>query len=457
MPTTAAAATRAIGIVRVSQRDDDSGHSPEVQVRAMLKQAQDEGFTLNLDDIWDENVDGNGHVRPASGGAALADRPKLRAAVEAIERGEAQVLLAERFDRFFRDLDVQREVIRRVESAGGRLATAAGNITHATAESELHANINGSIAQYNKRTAMERSHDAVEVAIRSGVVPWPRVTPGYVRGEDGRFYPDPEKAPIVAEAFELRATGFTVKEVRDFLADHGISISYNGMLSLLSSRVVLGEIHFGKYEPNLEAHEPIIERELWERVQRVKVSRGAYASSVRLLARVGVLRCASCGHAMIAGARVQSGRRYPYYRCHFVDCPARVVIAAEVAEDLVVAEVQRLLADLQGSATDTDSAAEAASSLERAQAAYDAGMAVLDPLEPAAVTRLGELRAARDQARERHEVAVANSSATTVAVTVGDWDKLNLQERRGLIRAVIESVVVTPGGRGAERITVTPR
>ena len=207
---------------------------------------------------------------------------------------------------------------------------------------------------------------------------------------------------------------------------------------------------------NLSAHKPIVDRELWERVQRVKVSRGRPAKSDRLLARTGVLRCGSCGHAMIAGARVQSGKRYPYYRCHFVDCPGRVVIAAEVVEDEVVAEVLRLLADLRGTATGTDTVAGAAADLERAQGAYDGGMAVLDPLEPAAVKRLGELRAARDQARERHEAAVANSAATSVAVTVGDWDQLNLEERRGLIRAVIESVVVTPGGRGAERITVTP-
>jgi hypothetical protein len=79
------------------------------------------------------------------------------------------------------------------------------------------------------------------------------------------------------------------------------------------------------------------------------------------------------------------------------------VIAAELVEDLVVAELKRLMEDIRGTATGEDSVAEAASSLERAQAAYDAGMAVLDPLEPAAVTRLGELRAARDEARERHE------------------------------------------------------
>ena len=45
---------------------------------------------------------------------------------------------------------------------------------------------------------------------------------------------------------------------------------------------------------------------------------------------------------------------------------------------------------------------------------------------------------------------------TSVAVTVGDWDRLTMDERRDLIRAVIECVEVHPG-RGAERLTVHGR
>jgi DNA invertase Pin-like site-specific DNA recombinase len=443
---------RAIGIVRVSQRQDDSGHSPEVQVRAMLKQAEDADFTLTLADIWDENVDGNGTVRPASGGATLADRPKLRAAVEAIERGGASVIVAERFDRLFRDLDVQREVIRRVEAAGGRLVTAAGKISHATAEAELHANLNGSIAQYTKRTAMERSRDAVIIAIRDGVVPWPKVTPGYLCGEDGRFYPDPKRRGAVAKAFEMRAGGATVKQIVAFLRAKGIDISYNGVVGLLRSRVVLGEIHFGHYEPNLAAHEPIVSAEVWRAVQRVRVPRGRQAKSDRVLARAGVLRCGSCGHAMIAGSRVQSGRSYPYYRCCFVDCPARMVISSQIVEPLVVDAVRAALRDAEGRASAQHNARDAEIALERAQAELDALIAILDPLEPAARQRLATATETRDQAREHAERLGGNRAAVTVNAST-DWDRLSLDGRRALIRAVVDRVEIGPG-RGGERVTV---
>jgi hypothetical protein len=101
----------------------------------------------------------------------------------------------------------------------------------------------------------------------------------------------------------MRADGATVKDVRASSPTTASTYSYNGMHSLLASRVVLGEIHFGKYEPNLAAHPPIVDRELWKRVQRVKVPRGRYPASVRLLARTGVLRCGNL--------RPRDGRRRP--------------------------------------------------------------------------------------------------------------------------------------------------
>jgi hypothetical protein len=35
-----------------------------------------------------------------------------------------------------------------------------------------------------------------------------------------------------------------------------------------------------------------------------------------------------------------------------------------------------------------------------------------------------------------------------------DWEKLSLDEQRALIRATVETAVVAPVGRGAERITL---
>ncbi len=91
---------------------------------------------------------------------------------------------------------------------------------------------------------------------------------------------DPVTVPVVAEAFEMRADGATFDAVRTFLADHGIARSYHGTTTMLATRTVLGELHFGSYAPNLTAHEAIVDRAVWDRVQRMVVSvevRGAGA------------------------------------------------------------------------------------------------------------------------------------------------------------------------------------
>jgi site-specific DNA recombinase len=444
---------RAIGIVRVSQREDDTGHSPEVQARAMLKQAQGDGFGLAPADIWDENVDGNGRVRPVSGGAMLGDRPKLKAAVEAIERGEATVLVAERFDRLFRDLDVQREVIRRVEAAGGRLVTAAGKISHATAEAELHANLNGAIAQYTKRTATERSWAAVEIAIEEGRVPWKSSTPGYDTDEDGRLVPN-EQASIVEEAFGIRARGATIAVVRDFLRANGIERSYHGVTTLLRSRVVLGEIHFGAHTPNLTAHLAIVDRDTWRAVQRAVVSRGRRAKSERLLARLGVLRCGTCGARMVVGTANRSA--YWIYRCPpNGDCQRRVTIAAEIAESVVVDAVRSAISNDEGRASAEANVRDAEAALDAAEVALKNAIRTLAVVadEPETQSRLLELRQDRDRARD-HLDQLGGQQAAVVINGADDWDRLSFDARRALIRATVERATVSTNGRGAERIHV---
>ena len=88
-------------------------------------------------------------------------------------------------------------------------------------------------------------------------------------------------------------------EIQAWLAENGIERALSGVAWMLRSRMYLGEIHFGELH-NTHAHEPIIkDRALFERVQRRTVSRGRQAKSERLLARLGVLRCGTCGSRMV--------------------------------------------------------------------------------------------------------------------------------------------------------------
>jgi DNA invertase Pin-like site-specific DNA recombinase len=112
---------RAIGIVRVSRRNRNlgSGHSPEVQRRLIVRFAEANDWELPPADILDENDIKDGNV---SGGADLSDRPGFGPAVARLQRGECDLIVTADISRFFRDLDVQRQVISQIEDAGGELS-----------------------------------------------------------------------------------------------------------------------------------------------------------------------------------------------------------------------------------------------------------------------------------------------------------------------------------------------
>lgn len=439
---------KAIGVVRVSQRKGREGErfrSPADQETRIRTACRSEG--LKLTRIVQE-ID-------VSGGKPLEKRAGLLEAVEDVEAGRAEVVVVGYFDRLVRSLDVQGQVVSRVEAAGGRVLTVdMGEVSEKTAAQWLSGTLVGAFAEYQRRAGAERSAEAQAAAVARGVVPWNNITPGYRRTEDGHLVPD-RNARFIRKAFKMRAEGATIKTVRAYLREKGIKRSFHGVTVLLESRVVLGEIHFGKLV-NLEAHKPIVDRELWKRVQRVKVSRGRKPKSDRLLARLGVLRCGTCNSRMVVGTAdgKQRKRQYAFYRCPPTgDCPRRVTIGAEIVESAVTEAVKRATANVEGRASVAAHARRVERERARSQADLDAAFRAFTghEEEPAARERIGELVADRDYWQEQEDRLGGPGAVLTL--TGADWDRLLLEGKRSLIRATVERVTVVPG-RGPGRITV---
>ena len=284
-----APAVRALGLSRVSSADDRSGSVVD-QREAIERECERQGFAL-VDAFAEPNV---------SGGADLERRPGLRRAVEMVESGEADVVMVAFFDRLFRSLPVQLEVTERVERAGGKLhALDVGAVGTETASMELDGLMFGAFAQYYRRTAGERTERAKGRAVEQGHAPFP--LPLYLRkAKDGRIEHTPKAVRALREAIELRIGGATIGEARAQLHKRGISVSYGGLQSAFRSRLLLGELRFGAHV-NEHAFTPVITPEQFRRLQKVRVPRGRRSKSERLLARLGILRCATCGAAMQVG------------------------------------------------------------------------------------------------------------------------------------------------------------
>jgi site-specific DNA recombinase len=432
--------------VRQSRSVADDPVSPIEQRQRIEATCEREGFKL-LDTLPEKDV---------SGGAPLDRRPGLSRAVAMIEAGQADVIVVAYFGRLFRRIRVQAEVAQRVEEAGGMLFAAdVGEVRSDTASGWITSSMLGVVAEYHRRTTRERTVEAKRRSVANGKAPFPRL-PFYLRRQGGKgpIEHHPRRVGLMREAARMRLEGATIATIRAYLKKHRVTLSYHGVQSLFASRLLLGELRFGAML-NEHAFSPVIDVETWQRLQRVSVPRGRRAKSERLLARLGVLRCATCDSRMVVGT---SQGQYSFYRCPPVgDCPQRVTISAEVAERAVVEAVRELLAGIEGRASVEGGVSEAADELTRRQEALDAAIRTFAGLEdePGARERLLELRAARDQAREHHD-DLAAASAPAVTVSAGDWDLLTLAERRALIRALIATASVSPG-RGSDRITVEPR
>lgn len=114
----------AVGIVRQSRGRDES-LSPAEQRERIAALCEREGLRLAA---VHEEIDVSGFK------SALPERHGLSAALHAIEDGTARVLVVAYFDRLFRRMAVQAEVVARVEAAQVRLDTAIATLADLDAE-----------------------------------------------------------------------------------------------------------------------------------------------------------------------------------------------------------------------------------------------------------------------------------------------------------------------------------
>ena len=448
---------RAVGIVRCSpdEKNDDK-HSPDVQRQGIEDFCARERWQLL--DVLDET--------DVSGRWDLERRTGLLRAVAMVENREADVVIVSRFDRMIRNTRVQAEITERVEKAGGDLyAIDSGFITNGNATERMSAGFLGLVAQFHSDTTRERTIEGVQAAIDAGIPPFKGTTAGYVRpvigvrrnGKPihGPLVPDPKTKDAVAAAWALRADGATVSECRAFLAEHGVDYSYPGVIKLFKSRLPLGELHHGDFRPNLYAHPAIIDRDVFDRVQKTRSTRGRQPKSQRLLSRLGVLRCAGCDGRMSIGDDWRGAKLYRCSTSHG-DCPERSTIMADTADRVVWDAAVEAAEDIQGRAASDAEARAAAAEADRAEDALAGLVAMFTGLEDVANARERMLAARAEAERLRARATRLASAGAALTVDVTD-PRLTLDERRGIVKRTIARASVArsaPGLQGAARIAV---
>ena len=155
---------------------------------------------------------------------------------------------------------------------------------------------------------------------------WPSFAPlGYVNtiGDDGKriIVPDPEFGPLVTSLFEWFARGeYSLKALARKAHEEGFcfrksrgKVPVTTLHKILRKRIYMGEFDYGgaRYHG---IHEPLVTREMWERVQEILDGRHAnkHRKVIHDFACSGLVQCGHCGCSMV-GERKKG--RYVYYHC----------------------------------------------------------------------------------------------------------------------------------------------
>lgn len=193
---------------------------------------------------------------------------------------------------------------------------------------------------------------------RYHALPGGPVPVGYVReamnigkrrdGRDHILYKlvqDAQTAPIVRQAFEMRAGGATLKEIHHATGLMAHLTNYNRMMA---SRIYRGEYQYGGVlVPDF--CEPIVDEQTWQRAQAKQNLHPRRVRSPFLLSGVG--RCAVCGGPLIGTTTIgRAGKVYRYYRCQnryggTLKCTAPHRMRKEALEAKIITALRHIILD----------------------------------------------------------------------------------------------------------------
>ena len=176
---------------------------------------------------------------------------------------------------------------------------------------------------------------------------------------------DPERAPVIRQAFELFAGGqYSGVQLTAIMQAAGLTsrptakhparpLSQSRLYALLRDRYYLGIVSYdGQEYPG--RHQPLIEPELFARVQRLLDLRGGNGTRQRQHDHYlkGSLWCARCGRRLILTQARGNGGTYGYFLCRGRQLQACTL--PYLAVDIVSRAVERHYAGVRLSATFQD-------------------------------------------------------------------------------------------------------
>lgn len=314
------------------------------------------------------------------------NRPEFRRLLADAEARRFDIILCKTQSRFTRELELVEKYIHGLFPVWGiRFIGVADNADTDNKGNKKSRQINGLVNEWYLEDMSENIRSVLTNRRENGFHIGAFALYGYRKDPEqkGHLLIDEEAAAVVREVFTLFSQGYGKTAIARMLNDRGIPNpteykrlhglryrqpklenstlwKYSAISDMLTNEIYIGNMVQGKYgsvsyktkqnkpRPREQwyrvegTHEPIIDRDLWERVQNMLAERARpfAIGEIGLFARK--TRCANCGYVMRSS--VSRGR-------HYLQCPNRHVaknacigsfIPTQQLERMVTDELNRL-------------------------------------------------------------------------------------------------------------------
>ena len=317
------------------------------------------------------------------------NRPEFKRLLADAQARKFNIVLCKTQSRFTRELELVEKYIHSLFPQWGiRFVSIVDNADTANKGNKKSRQINGLVNEWYLEDMSDSIKSALDSRRKNGFHIGSFALYGYKKDPDvkGHLIIDKEAAAIVDEVFEMYSKGYGKTAIARMLNERGIPNpteykrlkglrytapkgkngtlwKYSAISSMLTNEIYIGNMVQGKYgsisykskinkpRPKEEwyvvegTHDPIIDRELWDRVQKMIAERAKpFANgTIGLFARKTYCHC--CGYVMRSN-KTKTGR---YLKCsnkHVAkDVCEGSFISVKKLERMVIDELNRLSAE----------------------------------------------------------------------------------------------------------------
>ncbi len=321
---------RAAIYLRVSsQRQADEGASIPAQRDALRKYINDRPDMIFVGEYTDDGISGT-----------KIERDELQRLLDDVQAGKIDIILITKLDRWFRSVRHYTATQAVLDRHGvGWLAIWEPIYDTTTPQGRLIVNQMMSIAQFEAEQTGQRIRQVFDYKVQQGEVINAKPPHGY-RIENKRLVPSENRESIVRAFKAFSRTGSINGTLIETNGLQGLPRLHNEMKKMLSNPIYIGE-----YRGNKSFCEPIIDRQLWEDVQR-QIPTNIKKSRKYPYLFTGLIKCKSCGCTFTGEPRkLESGNIALTYRCpkHYKRSPAQCgnkkVLSQNVLEKTLLDEL----------------------------------------------------------------------------------------------------------------------